>query len=117
MIIDTCVVYRWLKGTFDKPELIQGEVTVSVVSIWEMHIKNRQGKLPLPSQNLTELLMDYGFKLLPVSAWHAQTISTLPDYHKDPFDRMIIAQAINERLKVATYDRVFSQYLPDCLIC
>jgi PIN domain nuclease of toxin-antitoxin system len=72
--------------------------------------------LPLPSQNLVDLLTGYGFKFLPVTAYHAQAISTLPNHHKDPFDRMIIAQAQCENLTVATYDTVFAVYLPGALV-
>lgn len=116
MLIDTCIVYRWLIGTFDKPELFPNGATVSVISIWEMHIKNNAGKLPLPNGDLLAKIEGYGFNLLNITASHAQTIATLPNHHKDPFDRMLIAQALFENLTIATYDKQFLAYLPGTLL-
>lgn len=114
MLIDTCIVYDWISNNLNQQSvnLLPDNSIVSVVSIWEMHIKNMKGQLPLPKQNLVNLLLDYGFSFMPISASHAQAISTLPSLHKDPFDRMLIAQAIAESMAVATYDEIFQQYLP-----
>ncbi len=116
MLIDTCVVYRWLIGTFSNAELFQDGATVSAVSIWEMLIKHNKGSLPLPTLELASTLTDNGFTFLNVTPAHAQAIANLPNHHKDPFDRMIIAQAMCEDMRVVTYDRVFADYLPKTML-
>jgi PIN domain nuclease of toxin-antitoxin system len=92
----------------------EAEVFVSVASIWEVSIKAALGKLVAdPSQLLAEV-EPAGFRLLPVGGDHAATVSLLPALHKDPFDRMLIAQAKTEPLLLLTNDAALPAY-GDCV--
>lgn len=120
LLLDTCIVYDWMMGEFkDRPgiERIQAEgAIVSPVSVWEMAIKHGLGKMFLPSTQITGDIEAQGFQWLNVTSYHAQTILELAIHHKDPFDRLLIAQAKYETLCLVTYDAVFQDYLDDVLI-
>ena len=88
-------------------------VLVSVVSCWEIAIKAGQGKLNLsePSRTLLEReLPANDLELLPISLEHATTVEGLTQHHKDPFDRLLIAQAIVEGLPIISVDGAFDAY-------
>lgn len=80
----------------------------SAASIWELAIKERQGRLHLPG--LEAFLAEYTVQELPVRRREARLAATLPDLHKDPFDRIILAQALLEDLDLVTADRIMSAY-------
>jgi PIN domain nuclease of toxin-antitoxin system len=82
---------------------------VSVASLWEIAIKLELGKLEAP-EDLPERVEEAGFGILALSAEHAWQVRRLPSHHRDPFDRMLIAQAQVERLAILTADPVFAQY-------
>jgi PIN domain nuclease of toxin-antitoxin system len=82
---------------------------VSVASLWEMTIKRSVGKLDLPD-NYMDGVDHIGGRLLPIGAAHVKQLQSLPLYHRDPFDRMMIAQALEENLTVVTRDRAFRAY-------
>ncbi len=89
------------------------EKFVSVVSIWETAIKVSIGKISLTTP--FEVLFPHqlevnGFELLPVKVEHASVVSNLPFHHRDPFDRMLIAQSIVEELTIVTLDLEFADY-------
>ncbi len=84
-------------------------VFVSSVSIWEMSIKKSLGKLETPD-NLQEEIQLHRFTPLPITCDHAELAGKLPDIHKDPFDRMLIAQATIEKFKLVTRDELIAQY-------
>ena len=84
-------------------------VFVSSVSIWEIGIKKNLGKLETPD-NLQEEIKLHRFTPLPINYDHAELAGKLPDIHKDPFDRMLIAQAITERLRLVTRDEWIARY-------
>ena len=86
---------------------------LSVVSVWEMQIKAQIGKLhlPLPVEQFVTLQRNLNnIRSLPVFERHVWTLSTLPMHHKDPFDRLLIAQAISENWWLVTADSVFAKY-------
>ncbi len=89
------------------------EVCLSVASIWEMSIKFSLGKLRLPQPVrpyvLTRVAKD-AFTLLDIQAKHALECAALPWHHRDPFDRMLAAQAKIERVPLLTADPVFGKY-------
>ena len=85
------------------------EVIVSVASVWEVAIKRKLGKIRL-ERSLVEELEEAGVGTLPVVAEHAEAAGDLPLHHKDPFDRMLIAQAMVEGLTIVTRDRTFEPY-------
>ncbi len=84
-------------------------VFVSAASAWEIGIKRALGKLMAPDQ-LVEALAAAGFQPLPITVEHATTAGALPPHHHDPFDRMLVAQAMMEGLTVVTRDRSFEPY-------
>jgi PIN domain nuclease of toxin-antitoxin system len=85
------------------------EVFVSSVSIAELRIKQAIRKLELPGR-FRELVDETGFRALPFDAAHAHWLSELPLHHRDPFDRMIIAQAIEEGMAIISSDAKFVDY-------
>ncbi len=84
-------------------------VFVSSVSVWEISIKKSIGKLKVPD-NLLEELLSHRFSLLDINAEHAQLAGELPLIHKDPFDRMLVAQAKIEKLTLISVDPHIAQY-------
>jgi PIN domain nuclease of toxin-antitoxin system len=79
------------------------EAFFSAASIWEIAIKHAQGKLKAPP-SLLETMGEQGFSELPITSRHAMSAGALPPHHRDPFDRMIVAQAQSEGLAVVTGD-------------
>ncbi len=86
------------------------EIYVSSASIWEAAIKVRLGKLEVNIDALVSAIADSGFLELPVTAKHAAAVCRLADVHNDPFDRLLIAQAISEPLRFLTADKLLCQY-------
>lgn len=84
-------------------------VFVSPASVWEIGIKKALGKLQTPD-NLLEEIQLHRLTQLPINFEHAELAGKLPDIHKDPFDRMLIAQSIHEKLTLISRDGVFDQY-------
>lgn len=98
-------------------EEAEGDWSVSVASVWEMAIKSALGRLTLPapvSVYIGDKIRD-GLRVLAIEWSHAAEVERLPFHHRDPFDRLIIAQAISEHSAVVTRDRVFSRYGVDVI--
>jgi len=91
--------------------IIEGEnmVFVSTASVWEMSIKKALGKLEVPN-NLQQELEEHRFTLLDIKFEHAELAGKLPNIHKDPFDRMLVAQAKTEKLTLISKDKHIEQY-------
>jgi PIN domain nuclease of toxin-antitoxin system len=86
---------------------------VSSASAWEIATKHRIGKFPEAAEllrKLPQLLLKDRFGVLPIALEHALAAGALPGPHRDPFDRMLIAQATVERLQIVTRDPVFGEY-------
>ena len=83
---------------------------VSSASIWEMTIKIKLNKLEGDISAIVEAISESGFLELPITSAQAAAVSGLPDIHRDPFDRMLIAQAISEPLTLLTADVLLAQY-------
>ena len=86
------------------------EVFVSAASIWEVAIKARLGKIQADPRELAAAIDASGFVELPVSAAHAAAVVQLELHHSDPFDRLLIAQALAEPLRLVTVDEVLTRY-------
>lgn len=84
-------------------------VFVSAASVWEISIKKAMGKLEFPD-TLAEEIELHRFTPLNINTEHAQLAGELPDIHRDPFDRMLIAQAMIEKLTLVTRDRLIAKY-------
>lgn len=118
-LLDTHVLIWYGEGNPQLPDRIrtiianpQNQVFVSHASIWEMAIKMSLNKLTLTIQlpDWEHLLLSKGFASLLTSFRHFQGVLTLPFYHQDPFDRLLIAQAIAEDFTVITHDQKFRPY-------
>jgi PIN domain nuclease of toxin-antitoxin system len=89
------------------------EKFVSIASIWETAIKISIGKMSLSAPFdvlFPHQLQINGFELLPVTVEHTSVITTLPFHHRDPFDRLLIAQAIEEKMTMVSVDAHFDDY-------
>jgi PIN domain nuclease of toxin-antitoxin system len=120
LLLDTHVVLWWLA---DDPTLAadikdrldhEPGIYVSAATIWEVAIKQAIGKLPEPAR-LPERIQESGFRPLPISADHAIVAARLPMIHRDPFDRMLVAQAQVEELALVTRDENCRKYEVDIL--
>ncbi len=85
-------------------------VYVSAASIWEIAIKAKLGKIEADPASLADAIEVSGFQELPVSARHAAAVAKLPQHHKDPFDRLLLAQAFFEPLRFVTVDGTLAVY-------
>ena len=86
------------------------EVFVSAASLWEIAIKARLGKIKADPRQLAAAIEESGLVELPVSASHAAAVANLPMHHNDPFDHLLIAQALSEPLMLLTSDSVLALY-------
>jgi PIN domain nuclease of toxin-antitoxin system len=100
--------------TIEKPG---SETFVSIASFWEIVIKVSLKKLSLPPghEDLSGAARSSNITLLPIEPRHLDVLRSLPFHHKDPFDRLLIAQAISEKLIIATIDSEFSHYAADLI--
>lgn len=85
------------------------DLTFSVVSFAEIGIKASLGKLTIP-KNLYEHILDGGVRILGLAPDHGLAVGSLPLHHRDPFDRLLIAQALREGLTIVTADKRFTSY-------
>lgn len=85
---------------------------VSIVSVWEISIKISLGKFKFPKgfKHFLNLVEDNGFEILPITFEHAIELSTMELLHRDPFDRLLIAQCIADNLTIATKDENIKRY-------
>jgi len=116
ILLDTHVLLWWLMDDSRLSANLRGaisggsnDILVSSITIAEIEIKKALGKLDAPRE-LLALLDETGFSLLPLTAAHAQTLRDLAPHHSDPFDRMLVAQAIVERVPLATADSRLAEY-------
>ena len=120
LLLDTQVFIWWDSESKRLPErflhLCEDEanaLVLSVASIWEMQIKAQLGKLDLdrPLQQIVlEQQEDNRLEIMSVEATHVFGLHVLPAYHKDPFDRLLIAQAITEGMPILSVDAMFKYY-------
>ena len=98
-----------IKAMIEDPE---NEVFVSIASFWEISIKKSLGKLTLgkATQEMIQECENQDIILLPIQSKELETLETLPFYHRDPFDRMIIATAVALNLEVLSADIQFDEY-------
>lgn len=120
LLLDTHV---WLWVTTNDARLSQSareaiedrknEVYVSAATAWEVAIKYRLGKLALPlppHEYVSTMMAREGFLPLAITIPHAAAVASLPDHHRDPFDRLLIAQALHENLVLVTVDPIVRSY-------
>ena len=107
---------RIRREAFEKISYGDSQLFVSLATVWELAIKSSKGKLDafaamIASRPLDVLLSESDFTLLNVNLDHVTMAHQLPFHHRDPFDRMLVAQAMTEDLTVITSDRTFGQYI------
>ena len=120
LLLDTHALLWWLAG--DEQLSLKArkaladrrhEIVVSAASAWEVTTKHRLGKLPMAGPLAVDFdreVRRQGFTALPISMVHAQVAGALPGFHRDPFDRVLIAQAREERLALVSNEAVFDEY-------
>ncbi len=86
------------------------EVFVSAASIWEIAIKAKLGKLEGDPRVFAAAIVESGFRELVISARHTCMVYELPLYHRDPFDRLLVAQALSEPFRLLAADKQLAQY-------
>jgi PIN domain nuclease of toxin-antitoxin system len=120
LLLDTHALIWWLSGDAALSAVAKAaiadpanEVFISAASAWEISTKYRLGKLQIAAPfitNLAYVIQNFGFKLLPIEFRHAESAGALPGSHKDPFDRMLIAQALLENLTLVSNEQLFDSY-------
>jgi len=122
LLLDTHAVLWWLSDdpTLSKPARSaisdpENTVYLSAVVVWEMRIKQGIGKLQLPG-DFKDALDGQAFSKLPVTVDHAHAVAELPAIHRDPFDRMLVAQAVVEGMIIVTRDRRIAEYGVDVVV-
>jgi PIN domain nuclease of toxin-antitoxin system len=116
LLLDTHVLLWWRD---DSPRLsprakaeiadTANEILVSTATLWEIVIKRALGKLIFP-EDLEDIMHEEAFGLMPISFQHLRRLELLPELHRDPFDRMLIAQALTEGAPLVTNDTAVSAY-------
>jgi PIN domain nuclease of toxin-antitoxin system len=122
LLLDTHALLWWLGddprlGSEARDRIAADETLVSVVSLWEIVIKVRIGKLEVDFARLTDLLDSSGMSRLPILDHHLTELVALPTRHRDPFDHLLIAQAIAERAMFVTADQRAALYPVERLDC
>jgi PIN domain nuclease of toxin-antitoxin system len=117
LLLDTNVLLWWLSDHSALPgrarEIIAdpgNDLLVSSASVWEIAIKAGLGRIEIELNHLEEAILKSGFQPLLISFRHALGVSRLPNVHRDPFDRILVAQARAEKLRILSHDRVFERY-------
>jgi len=120
ILLDTHVLLWWLSGNEvlsipARTAIADGdsETFVSAASTWEIAIKYKQGRLPTAASFVGDIegtIDRHGFLGMPITINHSDLAGGLPLHHKDPFDRMLIAQAQAERLTLVSNERLFDRY-------
>ncbi len=120
LLLDTQALLWWKEGSRKlgprARRVIERDATtvhVSAASAWEIAIKSRSGRLKLAEPLHTWMPTDLernGFLMLNIAVDHAVAVASLPDHHDDPFDRLLIAQALHEGLMIVTSDAAFEAY-------
>lgn len=120
ILLDTHI-FLWLNDAPEKPsqpaldacQNVDNTLYLSLASVWEMQIKQQLGKLQL-SETLQTLIttqqQQNGLQLLPIELEHIEGLCHLPSQHRDPFDRMLIAQSITEQMLIISADQAFTGY-------
>jgi len=88
------------------------EIFISAASIWEISIKHGlgRGNMPISGSEAADYFTQAGYMALDISSHHAAFVESLPTHHADPFDRMLVAQALSEPMRLLTHDKMLAAY-------
>jgi PIN domain nuclease of toxin-antitoxin system len=120
LLLDTHAFLWYYSGSPNLSQFARGVIEnpsnvffTSMASLWEISIKNSLGKLQLdaPLNIFYEDIIDQGFKVLPIDISHILQAASLPFHHRDPFDRLLIGQALSEGMALISKDTVFPPYV------
>lgn len=94
------------------------DVFFSAASVWEIAIKRtlRRSEIPISATEAIRLFHEAGYEELSISANHTAMVETLPPLHADPFDRLLVAQALTEPMRLITHDRIVASYSSNILL-
>jgi PIN domain nuclease of toxin-antitoxin system len=124
LLLDTHALLWWLNDAPELGDAARGliadpdnDILVSVVSLWEIAIKTRLGKLDASLDDILAVLPDQGFQRLGVEDAHLAALNRLPHHHRDPFDHLLIAQAMAENAVFLSQDANAPLYGVACIAC
>ena len=124
LLLDTHALLWWLSDDDRLGQNVRdliadpaNDVLVSVVSLWEIQVKVRAGKLTADMPSILKEIEAQAFELLPISQAHLVQLGTLPAHHKDPFDHLLIAQAIVEAAIFVSENRRIPDYAVQVMTC
>jgi PIN domain nuclease of toxin-antitoxin system len=114
LLLDTHIFLWWQQGGRLTPRVeraiaVAERVHVSVATAWELAIKAGIGKLRV-RESFAEAVAENRFGVVPITLEHVSLVAGMPLHHRDPFDRMLAAQALHEGLTLVTHDRMFEPY-------
>lgn len=101
---------RLSRHTYAALALAENQVLVSAATAWEIAIKQALGRLKFPLDRFDDIMQRMGFDVLAILSGHAIAAGSLPRHHDDPFDRMLIAQALTEHLTLVSTDQAIARY-------
>ncbi len=120
ILLDTCTLLWFVEGSAKLSSRAKAAIEnndntpmYSIASVWEMAIKIGLRKLVISRPlypEFADVITEYGFQQLDISYRHASEVTGLPTHHRDPFDRLLIAQALVEDLPIVSHDSAFSHY-------
>jgi len=122
LLVDTHLLIWWLAGKSlpaRAAELIRdpaNQVYASAASVWEVAIKVSLGKIRINPDEFIAALREGGFQELAVTGRHAARVAQLPKHHRDPFDRLLVAQSLAEAMLLLTQDQPLAAYGPSVLV-
>jgi PIN domain nuclease of toxin-antitoxin system len=121
LLLDTHTFLWWVEDSPRLPKRFRAaiaeptnDVFVSAVTVWEIAIKGRSGRIVF-SGRIAEEIRRQGFQPLSIALGHAEAVEDLPVFHRDPFDRMLVAQAMAEEMILLTVDAQIVKYAPNVL--
>jgi PIN domain nuclease of toxin-antitoxin system len=122
LLLDTHALLWWLDddprlGPKARQLIMTGDVVVSIVSLWEIALKHGLSKLAIAAEPVAHAIDRSGFATLDLARHHCFALARLPHHHRDPFDRMLIAQAQSEQLPLMTADHRMTPYTLTLLPC
>lgn len=115
LLLDTHIALWWFTADEHLPEternlIVGSRCLVSLASVWEVAIKYRLDKLPVSPKDFLEAIEGAAMRLLPIQPAHIVATTSLPMLHKDPFDRLLVAQSMTESLPLLTADASVAAY-------